>query len=241
MTYIILVAGKGARLHPLTLRHPKTLYKIDDETTVVQRLVRSIRTYDKDAEIVVVVGFMYKHIVAELEKENVIIIHNPFYSVTSSIASLWFARGYLKRENVAIINGDVVMSDELTEDIICKKTERPFVLLDSSKKNSNDWNVQVQGDKVCVMSKQLSKYLGEYAYATKLDAISARLVKEEVESMLNAEMFDLFFEDCLVQMIFSKNFELYFKDIKDYRWTEVDSVDDLLLAREIQKDSILKK
>lgn len=241
MTYIILVAGKGAKLQPLTLRHPKTLYKIDGETTVLQRLVRSIRKYDKDAEIVAVVGFMYKHIISELEEENVIFVHNPFYSTTCSIASLWFAREYLKRENVAVINGDVVLSDQLTKEVVCEKTVKPYVLVDSSKQSADEWNVQVQGDKVCVMSKQLAKYYGEYAYVTKLDAISARLVKEEVESMVNAEMYDQYFEDSLVQMIFSKNFELYYKDIKDYRWTEVDCVDDLLVAREIQAESILKK
>ena len=50
-------------------------------------------------------------------------------------------------------------------------------------------------------------------------------------------MYGLFFEDSLVQMIFQKNFELYYKDIKDYKWTEVDCVDDLLKARQIQTES----
>jgi ABC-type oligopeptide transport system ATPase subunit len=43
----------------------------------------------------------------------------------------------------------------------------------------------------------------------------------------------------LVQMIFQKNFELYYKDIKEYKWTEVDGVDDLLKARQIQVESKL--
>ena len=65
MTYIVLVAGQGKNLHPLTLSHPKTLYKLDGKTTVLQRLVRSIRKHDNDAEIIVVIGFMYKHIQKE--------------------------------------------------------------------------------------------------------------------------------------------------------------------------------
>ena len=52
--------------------------------------------------------------------------------------------------------------------------------------------------------------------------------------MVNEGMYNLFFEDALVQMIFDKNFELYYKDIKDYQWTGVDNVDDLLKARQIQ-------
>ena len=234
MTYIVLVAGQGKKLQPLTLSHPKTLYKLDGKTTVLQRLVRSIRQHDKEAEIVVVVGFMYKHIQKELEEDNVTFVHNPFYSVTSSMGSLWFAKAYLQRENVTIINGDIVMSNQLMSEIICSHTDVPYVLLDSTRTEGNKYNVQVQDDKVCVMSKNLTEFLGNYASVTKLDAVSSRFVLEQLDQMVNEGMFNLFFEDALVQMIFDKSFELFYKDIKDHLWTEVDNVDDLLKARQIQ-------
>lgn len=237
MTYIILVAGQGRNLQPLTLSRPKTLYKLDGETTVLQRLVRSIRRYDKKAEIVVVIGFMYKHIQKELEDDNVLFVHNPFYAATSSMGSLWFAKDYLQRENVTIINGDIVMNDSLMNDAICAYTDVPYVLIDSTKRDGNKYNVQVQGDKVCVMSKNLTEFIGNYASVVKLDAVSARFVLEQLELMVNEGMYNLFFEDALVQMIFDKNFELYFKDIKEYDWTEIDNVDDLLKARQIQSES----
>lgn len=237
MTYIILSAGKGAKLHPLTLNHPKSLYKLDDKTTILQRLVRKIRKNDAEAEIVVVVGYMYKQIQRELEDDNVKFVHNPFYSATSSMGSLWFAKDYLQRENVTIINGDIVTSDKLLQDVICLHTDYPCALLDSTHKDANKYNVQVQGDLVCVMSKNLTEFLGNYASVTKLDAVSARFLLEQLNQMVNEEMYNLFFEDALVQMIFQKNFELYYKDIKEYKWTEVDCVDDLLKARQIQAES----
>jgi choline kinase len=237
MTYIILSAGKGVKLQPLTLNHPKSLYKLDDRTTILQRLVRKIRKFDAEAEIVVVVGYMYKQIQKELEDDNVKFVHNPFYSVTSSMGSLWFAKDFLQRENVTIINGDIVASDQLIEDIISQHTDYPCVLLDSTHKDANKYNVQVQGDLVCVMSKNLTEYAGNYVSITKLDAVSSRFLLEQLNQMVNEEMYNLFFEDALVQMIFQKNFELYYKDIKDYQWTEVDCVDDLLKARQIQAES----
>jgi choline kinase len=233
MTYIILSAGKGVKLHPLTLNHPKSLYKLDDKTTILQRLVRVIRKFDVEAEIVVVVGYMYKQIQCELEYDNVKFVHNPFYSVTSSMGSLWFAKDYLQRENITIINGDIVASDILLHDVICQHTDYPYVLLDSSHKDANKYNVQVQGNLVCVMSKNLTEYLGNYASITKLDAVSSRFLLEQLNQMVNEEMYNLFFEDALVQMIFQENFELYYKDIKDYNWTEVDKVDDLIEAKYI--------
>lgn len=237
MIYIILSAGKGAKLQPLTLNHPKSLYKLDDKTTILQRLVRMIRKFDVDAEIVVVVGYMYKQIQRELEDDNVKFVHNPFYSNTSSMGSLWFAKDYLQRENVTIINGDIVTSDKLLQDVVCQHTDYPCVLLDSTHRDANKYNVQVQGDMVCVMSKNLTDYMGNYASVTKLDAVSSRFLLEQLNQMVNDEMYNLFYEDALVQMIFQKNFELYYKDIKEYKWTEVDCVDDLLKARQIQAES----
>ncbi len=237
MTYIILSAGKGAKLQPLTLNHPKSLYKLDDKTTILQRLVRMIRKFDAEAEIVVVVGFMYKQIQRELEDDNVKFVHNPFYSNTSSMGSLWFAKDYLQRENVTIVNGDIVTSDALLQDVVCQHTDYPCVLLDSTRRDANKYNVQVQGDMVCVMSKNLTDYAGNYASVTKLDAVSSRFLLEQLNQMVNEGMYNLFFEDALVQMIFQKNFELYYKDIKEYKWTEVDCVDDLLKARQIQAES----
>jgi len=234
MTYIILAAGKGTSLQPLTLKTPKSLYKLDRNSTVLQRMVRTIRKYDYKAEIVVVAGFMYDHVQREVEKENVIIVRNPFYAATSSIASLWFAKKYLERENVTILSSDIVLEDRLYEEIVCRNTDVPYVLVDSGK-TEGKYNVQVQGDKICVMSRALSSFFAQYVCVTKLDAVSARFLLEELDTMINAEMYDQLFEDALVQMIFENDFDLYYKDIKGYSWTEVDTVDDLLRAREVQK------
>ena len=230
MTYIILAAGKGTNLQPLTLKTPKSLYKLDRDTTVLQRMVRLIRKNDNKAEIVVVAGFMYEQIVRELERENVKIVRNPFYAVTGSLGSLWFAKSYLERDNITIINSDIVAEEKLYNDILCQNTD---VLIDSSK-SEGKYNVQVSGDRICVMSKALSTFYAQYVCITKLDAVSARFLLEELNNMVNSEMYAQLFEDALVQMIFENDFDLHYKDIKDYSWAEVDNVDDLIKAKEVR-------
>lgn len=234
MTYIILAAGKGTTLQPLTLSFPKTSYKLDDRTTVLQRMVRGIRRYDKDAEIVVVVGYLADTIREELLEDNVKFVFNPFYEVTNSISSVWFARDYLERENVAVIHGDVVFDDEIMETYLCKDTAYPYVLADSSREQPGAYNIAARDGQVLVMSKKLENYNARYSCMTKLDAVSARLVKQEVDQMIQSNMYNLYFEDSLVEMIMFRDFQLSYVDIKDYTWSEVNSVDDLLEAQKIQ-------
>ena len=83
------------------------------------------------------------------------------------------------------------------------------------------------------MSKELSNYYGEYAGVTKLDHDSALKMREEMDEMIEEGFYDQWYENALVQMIFKNDFKLYYTDISNYEWTEVDSVNDLLLAKRI--------
>ncbi len=231
MRYIFLVAGKGSRLQPLTLKHPKSMFKLDKDTTLIQRMVGLIQKLDAEADIIVVTGHMHKSIESELT--GVRFVYNPFYEVTNSIASLWFAKEYLVADNVVLIDGDIVMSESLMRDIVCKPVDQPIVLLDSSIKTDGDYNVEVSGNRVLVMSKELDSYHGEYAGITKLDRASAALMKDEMESMVEEGCYNQWYEDVLVQLIFKDDFRLYYRDICDYDWTEVDCVSDLLHAKNI--------
>jgi len=231
MKYIFMVAGKGTRLQPLTLKHPKSMYKLDENTTLLQRMVELIKKHDAEADVVIVTGHMHRAI--EEQIEGATFVYNPFYEVTNSIASLWFAQKHLDTDNVVLIDGDIVMSDELVRDIVCKPVDKPLVLVDSSIKTDGDYNVEVSGNQVLVMSKDLENYYGEYAGVTKLDHDSALQMQEEMESMIEEGFYDQWYENALVQLIFKNDFKLYYTDISNYEWTEVDSVNDLLLAKRI--------
>ena len=232
MKYIFLLAGKGSRLQPLTFSSPKALYQLDDSTTLVQRMAGLLRKHDSGADIIAVTGYMHEDV--ERCLPGVKFRYNPFYGVTNSVASLWFARNELCcGSDVVLLNGDLVMSEALVRDVICSEVKNPSVLLDSSVKHGGDYNVEVLGNQVLVMSKDLTDYYGEYAGVTRLDSRSAGMLAEEVSLMVEGGFYDQWYENALVQMIFRGSFKLYFEDIAEYEWTEVDTVNDLLKARQI--------
>lgn len=237
-TYIILAAGKGRNLQPLTLKYPKTSFRLDEQTTVLQRMVRSIRRYNKNAEIVVVVGYLSDTIRQELLEDNCKFVENPFFEVTNSISSVWFARQYLERENVTIVHGDAVFCDEIVEKYLVKDTDYPYVMVDSSCVKPGTYNAVTKDGQVLVMSNKLENFDAKYCCMTKLDAVSARLLKGEIDSMIHNNMYDQFFEDSLVQLIMFHDFQLFAEDIAGMLWAEVDTVDDLLKARQIQAESV---
>lgn len=235
-TYIILAAGKGRNLQPLTLKYPKTSFRLDEETTVLQRMVRNIRRYDRNAEIVVVVGYLADAVKKELSEDNCKFVINPFYEVTNSISSVWFAREYLERENVVIVHGDVVFSDDIVKNHLVKSTDHPYVLVDSSHVKPGSYNAVIKDRNVLVMSNKLERFDAKYCCMTKLDAVSARLLKEEIDNMIHNNMYDQFVEDSLVQLIMFHDFQLYAEDIAGKNWSEVDTVDDLLKAQQIHSE-----
>lgn len=233
MTYIILAAGKGSNLQPLTLNYPKTSFRLDENTTVLQRMVRTIRKHDKDAEIVVVVGHLADMVKKELHEENCKFVLNPFYEVTNSISSLWFARQYLERENVTIVHGDVVFDNDIIENYLVKPTDHPYVLTDSTRVVPGNYNAVIRDSQILVMSKKLENFSAQYCCMTKLDAVSSRLMKAEIDNMIKNNMYGQFFEDALVQLIMFNDFQLLSEDIAGKGWSEVDTVDDLLKAQQI--------
>jgi choline kinase len=230
MKYILLAAGVGSRLLPLTTDCPKCLFSIKKNYSIIERTVDLINNYDKEAEIYITVGFKSELIMNKIK--NVKYIHNPFYSITNSIASLWFAKDLLNTD-ICIINGDVVMSKDLICDIVTKPFDESFVLIDSSIKTDGDYNVQILKDNVLIMSKNLKEYYGEYVGVTKLNKNDTELLKQEIETMINKGNYSDWYENALVQLIFNHKIELKYKDINNYEWAEIDDVDDLVKARRI--------
>lgn len=230
MRYLILAAGSGTRLHPFTKDYPKCMFHIGKSQTVAQRMINLINKHDAQAKITLILGFHHEEISKAIKGCDVII--NPFFAHTNSIASLWFAKDLLN-DDVTIINGDIVMSDNMMKTVVQAKP-KAAVFIDSSIKDG-DYNVQVKDKNIVVMSKELKEYHAEYAGITKLDKKNAQTLKDKVNAMVNNGLYNEWYENALVHLIFDSDFELSYFDISDHEWIEIDTVNDLLKAKNIQQ------
>lgn len=235
MNCIILAAGTGSRLFPLTKKLPKCLLNLHDNRSILERTIGIIRDVDQSIDITVVVGFERDQIYKKID--NVNFFANPFFRVTNSVASLWFARNKLDSD-VLIINSDVCFSRDVLQSILsCEKDN--FVVLDSSKKCTDaDYKVVVRDGTVSNMGKNVpfDNYFGEYAGITRLDSSGASLLGCEIERMLNIEEYDTWYETALVHLVQENKITLEFMDIQGQKWTEIDTVKDLSIAKKIFDD-----
>lgn len=238
MEYIILAAGVGSRLYPYTKNSPKCLVKVTNEETVIERAIRLIEKYDKKANITIVLGFQYR-IVQELLGDRCNYIVNPFYKVTNSIASLWFAKDILQRgDDTVIMNADIVFS-ELYAKEICSLPDNSVIYYDSSIRANGDYNVQEIDNQMVVMGKELEEYSGEYAGITKFTKNDVAILLSEIDSMVFDDLYDQWYENALVQM--SLNDRRAFKtfDVAEYEWSEIDSIGNLMKIRTIIKNEVV--
>lgn len=119
MKTIILAAGYGSRLLPLTKDKPKCLLSINDNETILARQLRILKKCGIN-KIIIVVGYKKEEIIRRYEKE-VSIIFNPQYEVTGDAFSLWMARDNLD-DDIMLLNGDVVFMQSAINDLLNEST-----------------------------------------------------------------------------------------------------------------------
>ena len=113
---ILLSAGQGSRLLPLTAERPKCLIDFSGRSLLgwqVEMLARGgVKRID------VVTGFMtdmvWMHLAAIADPRIEIHVHfNPFYKVADNLGSCWIVRDRMAAGDFLILNGDTLVCEEI--------------------------------------------------------------------------------------------------------------------------------
>ena len=103
---IIMAAGIGKRMQPLTLKTPKPLIKVNG-VSMIDTVVNALH-HNHITEIYVVVGHLKEQFYDWAKKwQGITIIENPYYNTCNNISSLYVAREHL--EDCIILDGDQVV------------------------------------------------------------------------------------------------------------------------------------
>lgn len=144
---IIMAAGLGSRMQPVTLTTPKPLVKVNG-TRMIDTVIQALH-HNGIYEIYVVVGYLKEQFFdLETQYPGVKIIENPYYNTCNNISSLYVARQYLN--DVIILDGDQIIYHN---EILRPEFTRSGYNCVWTDSETNEWLLTVENDIVTSCSR----------------------------------------------------------------------------------------
>jgi len=224
MKVLIMAAGIGSRISRHLNNQPKCCVKIADEELIKYTFNLLNKKGIKD--IAIVTGYNDNYILEALKGFSFKHYKNPFYDVTNSIASAWFAQEFLDNsDDMIVMNGDVFMEEKIL-DILLNESKSPLFLSDSSRIEDADYKFQWDNEVLLKYGKELSvnETTGEYVGIAKISKDDIFFMKQELNKMILNQKHNYWWEDIFYRNIDKK--PVYVKDVKGIFWAEVDYIED---------------
>lgn len=218
---IIMAAGIGQRMRPVTLHTPKPLVRINGVRmidTVIDALHENGIT-----DIYVVTG--YKKECFEILKEkypDITLIENPYYEACNNISSLYMVREMIPES--IIMDGDQIIYNS---DIVSPEFERSCYCCRWNDEQTNEWLLQTKEDIVTSCSRTGGKggwQLYSVSFWSKEDG--ERLRKHLAEEFEVKENRNIFWDDVAL-FCHAEEYRLGVRPIQQDDIVEVDSLEEL--------------
>ena len=245
MRIIILAAGKGTRLYPLTKNTPKPLIDLGNGETLLERQIRWIEDSGVIDNVVIVIGYLHGQIESKLKtfKTNLKIktIYNPFFNSSNNLISLWFAKHEMKDDDFIITNGDNLFTADVLKDLVQKTNDGIYVTICyADEYGDDDMKVKLDDNKKIIrVSKEIEKGQGngESVGLVKVQGSTYRKIytkvleklarKEEYLNKFWLETFNRLADKCV---------EIHPFEMDRKKWREVDFHFDLNNLKDLVKD-----
>ncbi|MBE5943288.1 MAG: phosphocholine cytidylyltransferase family protein [Lachnospiraceae bacterium] len=232
---IIMAAGKGDRMRPLTNEVPKPMVKVNG-TRMIDTVIKGLLN-NKITEIYVVVGYM-KEKFYELRETypEIQFIENPYFDVCNNISSLYVAREHI--ENAIILDGDqVIYNDE----VLKKDFEKSGYNAVWTDCETNEWLMQVEEDSVTSCSRTGGKGGWQLYSVSRWSKEDAEKLKRYVEiEFIDKENRDIYWDDVAMFLHFDE-FDLGIQKMQSGDVKEIDSLEELVDIDKNYKEYLMKE
>lgn len=237
MRAIILSAGQGKRLLPLTESTPKCLLHVQDGRSLLEFQLRTLAACGVE-HASVIVGFGADQVEDHLARHpvpgiEVRAVYNPFYALSDNLATAWLARSEMMGEFV-LLNGDTLFEAAVLRKLLAAP-KAPLTLSINVKDDYDDDDMKVVlngGRRLTAVGKTLSRDVvnGESIGLMLFRGAGVQAFRNALEAAIREpEALKLWYLSVVNGLADSLRIET--ADISGLWWGEVDCPEDLQSVR----------
>ena len=252
MKAIILAAGMGTRLRPITMTVPKCLVPVNSKPILEHQFEALLLAGIRD--VILVVGHLGKLLSDKYGTNyggmNINYVENRLYDCTNNIYSLWLARQHLDSQ-LLLLEGDLVFEPELLQRLT--QTPEPDVAVVERFQPPMDgtviqtegrWGNSLWASRMVLKARQGD----DFDYASALKTVNIYKLSQEVlqdhivpelDSCIAQQRSDQYYEAVFADLIARDAMHMAVLSAAPNRWAEVDTLEDLQAAEKLFAKEIL--
>lgn len=238
MKAIILAAGVGSRIRPMTDNCPKSLLRIDGKT-ILEMMISNLQDCGIN-EIVFVLGYLQEQIKEFVKTDfpnlNAHYITNERYAETNTGFSLMLAKDLIGESAFIKFDADIVFDKEILQRLIECDYENCLCIDKNINLDAEEIKVIVEDEnRIVKASKTVNpkEAVGESIGIEKISRETAKLLFSELELMMQDKQHHQEYYEGAYERLIEKNVPFHALNISGLRWTEIDTHEDFATAEKM--------
>lgn len=219
---IIMAAGIGKRMQPVTLKTPKPLVTVNGKR-MIDTVIDALHN-NGISEIYIVVGYLKEKFNILKEKyPGITLIENPYYDIYNNISSLYMARNYI--ENSIILDGDQIIYNP---DILAPEFERSGYNAIWTNEQTDEWLMTVNDGIVTSCSRTGGTCGWQLFSISRWNAEDGKKLKHHLEIEFEEKQNRQIYWDDVAMFCYPDEYKLGIRKMNPGDIIEVDNFNELI-------------
>lgn len=241
MRAVILAAGRGTRLEPLTNDIPKSLVEVDG-VTLLDRMIERLAAVGVD-RVIVVTGHGHDRVVAHLAAathplaQKAKVVFNAKYAEWGNFYSLFVAQDMVWDRDFIALDGDALLDANVLPKLLAADGDLVLAVDRTVELGAEEMKVQLDDhDKAIALNKRMrpERAAGEFIGVELVRAKMVPLVFGELRQMVDDDEHDEYYERAFERLM-EQSVDVRIADVSGCVWCEIDDARDLERAHELAR------
>lgn len=219
---IIMAAGKGQRMNPITLNVPKPLVSVNGQR-MIDTVIEALHE-NGIYEIHIVIGYLKEKFNVLLEKyPDIHFIQNPYYNTCNNISSLYVVRDYI--EDCIILDGDQIIYNKSILNPTFEKTGYNCIWTNNP---TNEWVLTVENNSVISCSRNGADKGWQLYSISRWTSEDGHKLKKHLEVEFDEKQNRQIYWDDVALFCYPDEYDLGIQIMESNDVIEVDSLEELV-------------